>query len=810
MTENSPPPERPRAAAVKAQPERTAPSSVLCPPSSESPSFEFLISGLVQGVGFRPAVWRLATDLRLAGWVRNTAQGVEIHLEGDAARQADFLARLTEAMPSLARIEQIRRTPAAREGCMDFRIRESTATAGLTTAIGPDLALCPDCLAELFDPQSRRYRYPLLACTRCGPRYSVTRHLPYQRAATSLAPYPLCADCAAEYANPADRRFHAEAAACPVCGPAHYLLGAKGQPLAEDPAAGAWRRVQAGGIVAIKGLGGFHLVCDAQNPAAIERLRQRKNRDAKPFALMATNLSSLATWVDVNATAARLLTHEARPIVLLPAKAGLSGVAPDLERLGVMLPATAMQWLLLHTAAGCPQGMDWTTTAQATLLVMTSANPGGEPLARDNAEALTRLADIADAFWLHERDIVTRCDDSLLLPTQNAAPIFIRRARGYTPVAIPLVDDGPPVLALGAYLKNALCLTRGREAFLSQHIGSLQNAASLIFLEETVEHLMRTLAVKPVVIAHDLHPDYPSTQLAQTLAARLSVPATGIAHHHAHIAAVCAERHLHEPVLGLALDGVGLGTDGALWGGELLRVEQADCRRLGHLLPLPGGDKAALEPWRMGVALLHQAGAAARVEDWLERRFPALALNAAAQMLVALLEKKLNCPPTTSMGRVFDAAAALLGVCAVNQYEAQAATQLESLALRHAATHGDSEALPLARTCVLNAGVLDLSPLLLSLLTEADTARGAACFHASLARALVHWVAAVAEKTGIRALVAAGGCLQNALLVQQLMKACAAAHLTLYLPHAAPPGDGGLALGQAWAARAKILAGMTN
>jgi hydrogenase maturation protein HypF len=772
----------------------------------------FLVTGLVQGVGVRPAIWRLATDLQLAGWVRNSAQGVEIHLEGDAARQADFVKRLPKAMPALARIEQIRSLPAAPEGCVDFRIRENVADGVFSTAIGPDLALCPDCLAELLDPRSRRCRYPLLACTCCGPRYSVTRSLPYQRAATSLASYPLCADCAAEYADPADRRFHAEAIACPVCGPAHQLLDARGQRLAEDPAAGAWRRIQAGGIVALKGLGGFHLVCDAQNPAAVSRLREGKQRDAKPFALMAANLASLAAWVEIDANAARLLTHAARPIVLLPAKAELPGIAPGLERLGVMLPATAMQWLLWHEAAGRPPGLAWTASPQAALLVMTSANPGGEPLASDDAEAVARLVGKVDAFWVHGRAIVTRCDDSLILPVQDATPIFIRRARGYTPVAIPLADDGPPVLALGAYLKNAICLTRARAAFLSQHIGSLDNAASLIFLEETAEHLMTTLAVKPVALAHDLHPDYPSSQLAQTLAARLSLPALGIAHHHAHLAAVCAEHHLRDPVLGLALDGVGLGADGALWGGELLRLEQTDCRRLGHLapLPLPGGDKAAREPWRMGLSFLHCAGLREEIAPWLKRRFPAGALTAPAEALVALLEKNLRAPPSTSMGRVFDAAAALLGVCAINRYDAQAAMQLESLALRHAATGGDGEALPLAQTCVLNDGILDLSPLLLALLAETDVLRGAACFHASLAQALAHWALVAAERSGIRVLVAAGGCLQNALLVQLLIKACAAARLTLCLPRAAPPGDGGLALGQAWIARAKIRAGMTN
>lgn len=758
-----------------------------------------LVTGLVQGVGFRPAVWHLARDLGLTGWVSNGPAGVDIHLEGPAAALDDFAARLPGAAPALARIESLTATTAALEQHRDFRILETAATgaspdsAPVSTAIGPDLGVCPDCLAELFDPAGRRYRYPLLACTRCGPRYTVTRHLPYRRAATSLAPFPLCPACDREYTDPADRRFHAEATACPVCGPGHRLLDADGQPRPGDPVAGALALLRQGGILALKGLGGFHLACDARNPVAVARLRERKNREAKPFALLTANLASLAGWAGCDESAARLLQSPARPIVLLPAQAEpetlFPGVAPGLAHLGVMLPATPMQWLLFHEAAGRPAGSGWTAEPQELLLVMTSANPGGEPLVTGNAEALQRLAGIADAYWLHDRDIVVRCDDSLIA----AHGPFIRRARGYTPEAIPLAGDGPDVLALGAYLKNAVCLTRGRQAFLSQHIGSLDNAATYAFLEETVTHLLATLEVQPAAIAHDLHPDFPSTRLALELAERLDVPTFGIAHHHAHIAAVCCEHGVTGPVLGLALDGVGLGPDGGLWGGELLRVHGTDCQRLGRLqaLALPGGDKAAREPWRLAVALLHRAGAADRVPGWLARRFPGRDLGP----LLPMLDKGINCPPTSSLGRLFDAAAALLGLRDVNGYEAHAAMELEALAWRH------GPLAPLDDGFLILDGRLDLTPLLLSLADEADPARGAARFHATLALALAEWAARAAATTGLDTLALGGGCLQNGLLARQLGEQLARRCLKALLPRRAPAGDGGLALGQAWIAR---------
>jgi hydrogenase maturation protein HypF len=763
-------------------------------------------------------LWHLANELSLSGWARNTASGVELHLEGETGRLNDFFARLSESAPPNARIDAIQRRSAALTGAEGFSIlanegeKKPAAQPEFHAVIGPDLGICADCLTELFTPASRRYRYPLLACAHCGPRYSVTCRLPYDRAATTLADYPFCADCAAEYTDPSDRRFHAETSACPVCGPAHFLLDRHGKRLEDDPARGVWRRIQAGGIVAIKGMSGFHLVCDAQNAEAISRLRRQKQRESKPFALMAANLASLSAWVTLDEESARLLTTPARPIVLLPLRAGLSAVdktmfsriAPGLARLGVMLPATPAQWLLCHEAAGAPEGLEWTKTAQPTLFLMTSANPGGEPIVSDNAAAICRLSEVADLFWMHEREIVLPSDDSLLLPAApKNPPIFIRRARGFAPERIALAP--PPrsagmsrdVLALGAYLKNSCCVTRGNEAFLSQYIGSLNNAASVSFLERAARRLCALFSARPDVIAHDLHPDFPSTWLAQRLAAEWRIPTLAVAHHHAHIAAACAEYRLEPPVLGLALDGTGLGEDRALWGGELLCLSDTGYRRIGHLrpLPLPGGDAAAREPWRVAVALFARHGRSEAAIPWLARRFPARR----AEPLLTLLDKGFNCPESSSLGRIFDAASALLGLCDRNHYDAEAAMKLENQALR-ALDRIRSDA-TLAQLFHLEGEILDLSPLLFSLADENDANEGAARFHLELVCALAAWTLRAVEREKISTVVLSGGCLQNALLARLLAARLSEAGVKPYIPAAAPPGDGGLALGQAWIAR---------
>lgn len=760
------------------------------------------IRGLVQGVGFRPYVWRLANELGLRGWVRNDGAGVSAAVDGE--KVMEFIRRLPLELPRLARIDGIESEPFAVAGA-GFSILDSLAGA-VSTSIGPDAAICPECIADICDPVNRRWRYAFTTCTHCGPRYTVSKKIPYDRAQTSLASFPLCPMCAAEYTTAVDRRFHAETTCCPACGPQLSLLDAAGQLLPGDPLTETLRLLRAGQIVAIKGLGGFQLACDARNAEAVAELRQRKQREEKPFAVMALNAASLAEFARIGEAELALLQSAAAPIVLCPKGATeLPGIAPGLAWLGAMLPATPLHLLLWHEAAGQPAGVEWLNSPSDLLLVMTSANPHGEPLAIGNEEALQRLAGstgkIADAFLLHNRDIVIRCDDSVL----RAGPAFIRRARGFVPVPIPLAKGGPTVLALGGYLKNTVCVMKGREAFLSQHIGGLDNAAAIGFLEETVAHLLAILDVKPDLIAHDLHPDYPSTHLALRLAAELNIPALAVGHHQAHIAAICAEHGVNEPVIGLALDGVGLGPDGGLWGGELLRLDGAHCERLGHLSPLkqPGRDRAAREPWRMALSALHAAGLGYRVGGWLKQRYP----EREGGPLLTMLARNLHCPPTSSLGRWFDAVAGLLGVREMSQFEGQAAMELESLA----AAYGPVA--PLKDGYLLRNGGLDLLPLVPALLVCHDPAEGAALFHATVAAGLAEWViltrAATTKTTaGPRVngqkeakIAVGGGCAMNALLMQSLRQKLEAAGLILLEARQAPPNDGGLALGQAWVAR---------
>lgn len=763
------------------------------------------VRGIVQGVGFRPFVWRLAVELGLSGWVRNDPAGVDILAQGRPLALDSLRQRLEQEAPALARIDTISVSPSILEDRDDFSILPSLAGASLT-AIGPDTALCRDCRQELFDPCNRRWRHAFITCTHCGPRYTLTRRLPYDRASTSMAGFAFCPDCAREYADPADRRFHAETTCCPACGPRLVCLDGQGHPLAGDPVAACLARLQAGGIVAIKGLGGFHLACDARNGDAVARLRARKGREQKPFALMGANGVSLAPWVHLDETTLTLLESPESPIVLLPKQADadhvLAGLAPGLANLGVMLPYTPMHYLLFHEAAGRPAGMDWLQQRQPMLLVMTSANPGGEPLVIDNQEALSRLAGIADAFLLHDREILVRCDDSVVrvadsLPTvtQGMGPTFLRRARGYTPRAIPLPGTGPNVLALGGWFKNTVCVTRGAEAFVSQHVGDLENAAGCRFFEETVAHLLSILEVEPQAVAHDLHPDFFSTRFAQALAVEKGIPALAVQHHHAHLAAIAAEHGHRCPLLGLALDGVGLGSDGRPWGGELLLLEGAGFSRLGHLatLPLPGGDRAAREPWRMGAAVLQRLG---RGRD-IPHRF---ADHPLASALADLLARGGAVQESSSLGRVFDAAAALLGVIGEADYEGQAAMMLESLAARAGFNGLWHQAWQLDE-----AGNLDLLPLLAQVADWCgDPGEGAARFHRTLAAALAEWALAAAERIQVRVVALGGGCLLNGLLAHDLSQRLRENGVTVLTAGMLPPGDGGIALGQAWVARQSL------
>lgn len=747
------------------------------------------VRGQVQGVGFRPFVYRLAQELNLAGWVRNDGEGVDIEAQGAADAIEALITRLETEAPPLASVASVEATEAPTSGARGFEIKVSRhGTAN--TSVTPDSVTCPDCLAELFDPADRRWRHAFINCTHCGPRYTLTRNLPYDRPHTSMAAFAMCPACRREYDDPNDRRFHAQPNACPQCGPQLAMRDAEGGPLTTvDPIAETLARLQRGEIVAIKGLGGYHLACDAGNAEAVARLRERKNREEKPFAVMFANAASVAQFAEMDDAERALLESRERPVVLLQKRAGcdaaLPGIAPGLAELGAMLPCTPIQFLLFHEAAGRPAGTDWIAVPQRLTLVMTSANPGGEPIAREDEEALARLNGIADAWLMHDREIVTRVDDSVVRARQ-----FIRRARGFTLQAIRLARSGPSVLATGGFLKNTICLTRGDEAFLSQHIGDLDNAPTCRALEETAQRLMDLLEIEPELVAHDLHPDFHSTRFAADFARSRNLKSIAVQHHHAHIAAVAAEHGATGPLLGLALDGVGMGTDKGIWGGELLQVDGERFDRLGHLRELaqPGGDKAAREPWRMAAAALFALGRGGEIKA----RFPQ---QRAAGAIAMMLGGNAHTPPTSSCGRWFDAAAGLAGLRESAAFEGQAAMLYESQAAQHGAVE------PMQDGFVLNEdGTLDLLPLLGRLADERDAGLAAALFHATLASALAAWVQRAAQERGLHRVALGGGCFLNRILSAGLRRLLETKGFEVLEARLAPPNDGGLSLGQAWVA----------
>ncbi len=751
------------------------------------------VRGRVQGVGFRPFVHALATRLGLVGWVRNDGQGVELEVEGPVTVTGLFLEALTREAPALARVTGVETAALPPQDGVDtaFVILPSTPGGPVATAIPADTAVCPDCLTELFDPADRRYRYPFLNCTRCGPRFTLTRHLPYDRPQTSMAAFALCPACAAEYRDPTNRRFHAQPTCCPACGP--RLSHDIGRVL-------AW--LQDGAIVGLKGLGGFHLACDARNAQAVERLRAVKQRDNKPFAVMVAGLASAARLAEITPGEAAVLAGGARPVVLVPRRRSLddasglaAAIAPDLAWLGIMLPYTPLHYLLFHEAAGRPAGLGWLDQPQDLALVMTSANPGGEPLAIANDEAARRLARIADVIVDHDRDIVIRADDSVVRMIAGVATP-IRRARGLVPDPIQLARSLPTVLAVGGHLKTAVCVTRGDQAFLSQHIGDLDTVAGFGFFQETVRHLLGILQVQPVAVACDLHPDFLSSRFALDRAVDWGVPCLPVQHHHAHVAAVIAEHGLEGPVLGLALDGFGLGVDGGAWGGEALWVEGTRFRRLGHLAPLaqPGGDAAARQPWRMAAAALHRMGRGSEIAARLGG-------YGRADAIARMLEQGVQVPLTSSCGRWFDAACGLLGVRPVAGFEGEAAMVLESLVrVPRVLAGGWRIGSGSGSGSGSSQSVLDLLPLLEALLDVESAAMGAELFHGTLVAALVDWLVPMAAALGTRRVAAAGGCLINGFLAEGLAAGLLGHGIEVFLAREVPPNDGGLALGQAWVA----------
>ena len=753
------------------------------------------INGVVQGVGFRPLVWRLAKELGLTGWVRNDAQGVELEVCGGHEKVDALLQRLHHDAPPMARIDAITsRFTESVSVSEDFFILDSRGGRS-ATMIGPDMTVCRDCLAEMFDPNGRRWRYALTNCGHCGPRYSICSGLPYDRARTSLKPFAMCRKCEAEYLRAHDRRLHAEGNCCPKCGPQLSLVDASGAAIGGDPIAQTLGLIRAGRIVAVKGPGGFHLFCDARNPAAVALMRERKRRQVKPFAVMFASASSVIPYVQLRVGEPGLLALSERPIILLNKRKGcdekLPGVAPDLPWLGVVLPFSPIHYLLFHEAAGRPAGLDWLDSEQSLALLISSGNRSREPIAIDNEEAMERLSGLADAFLLNDRTVVTRCDDSIACSGPGGLQL-IRRARGYAPKAVKLPQSGPPVLAVGGPVKNAVCVTRGGEAFLSQHIGELSNPAASAGFEATIRHLLKMLEVAPSLIAHDLRRDDYTTSLIETMAHQREIPLLAVQHHHAHVAAVLAEHHINEPTFGLALDGGELGTDGTLRGGELLKIDGARFERFGHLAPISllGDDAESREPWRLAAVMLQMLGRGQEIE----RRFAA---QPDAARLIAELAGSGAGRRSSSLGRLFDAASELLGFRQMQIYRDQAGLLMEG------AAEGFGEAPALSAGWRIANGQLDLLPLFDYLADETNPARGAAVFYATTAAALTEWVCSVVP-AGAR-IAAGGGCLQNQVFAGELRSRLSQRGLHLMEARRVPPSDGGLALGQAWVAQRYLL-----
>jgi hydrogenase maturation protein HypF len=737
-------------------------------------------------VGFRPAVFRLAEARGLTGWVRNRPEGVELEVQGSEGLAADFLRALEAEVPPPARVERLAWEVVAEvAGEAAFEIRGSGAGEAVRPVVPPDLATCPECAREVAAPGGRRHRYPFTNCTFCGPRYSIIEGLPYDRPRTAMKGFPLCSDCAREYGDPRDRRFHAQPVACPACGPHLRLVGADGSIQGEREAAlqGAAEALRAGGILALKGLGGYQLLTDATSDAALARLRQRKHREEKPFAVMFPDLPSLQAACEAGEAEVALLRGPEAPILLLrrrPRAAVSEAVAPGNPRLGAFLPYTPLHRLLLE-AIGGP-------------VVCTSGNLSDEPMAFGDDEARLRLGGLADALLVHDRPILRPVDDSVLRLDADG-PTLLRRARGYAPLAVPLGDGGPPVLALGAHQKSTVALLASGQAVLSQHLGDLGSAEGADLLARTVADLLAFFRVRPERLACDLHPDYASTRLAERLATEWQVPLVRVQHHHAHGAACAGEHDLRGPVLALAWDGTGLGTDGTIWGGEALVVDGATFHRAGHLrpFPLPGGEAAARDPRRSALGLLAATVGGGALPEGSGTAFEAGELG----VLQAMLARDLNCPRTSSLGRLFDAVAALAGVHARPGFEGQAAMALEFAAERAAPDRvygwafSGGEAL-----------VADPAPLVAELLRDRRAAVGpevlARRFHAALADLALAW----ARHAGLRDVVLAGGCFQNALLTTLVTARLSEAGFRVHRHRRFPPNDGSIALGQAAVATA--------
>jgi hydrogenase maturation protein HypF len=750
------------------------------------------VGGVVQGVGFRPFVYSQAIAAGLTGWVCNTSAGVDIQVEGVSEKIEAFLAVLQDEPPPLARIHRLDQEDYQPEGFESFTILASQVQPGAFQPISPDMSLCDDCRRELNNPVDRRYRYPFINCTNCGPRFTIIKDIPYDRPKTTMDVFDMCAVCAAEYQDPLDRRFHAQPVACPDCGPQVWLeVDGKRVADKEEALQMARQRLAQGQIVAIKGLGGFHLACDATDAKAVEELRRRKLRVDKPFAIMVADLETARTQAELTEAEVALLISRERPIVLSRRSQGsaiATAIAPQQDRLGLMLPYTPLHELIIEPASGFP-----------TALVMTSGNISEEPIAIDNHEASQRLASLADAFLMHDRTIRTRCDDSVVGGFDETL-YPLRRSRGFAPYPVQLPWESKPILAGGPELKNTFCLTMGRNAFLSHHIGDLENYETLTSFQDGIQHFEKLFRIQPELLAHDLHPNYLATRYILDRAERERLPTVGIQHHHAHIAACMADHGLppEARVIGLAFDGSGYGEDGAIWGGEVFVGGYTEVERIDHLdyVPLPGGEAAIRAPWRMALAWLWKANL-----EWSPDLGPvAGSSEMERQILLGQLQQEINTPMTSSMGRLFDAIAALIGIRPTVNYEAQAAMELEAIA--------DRSESALYRMSILD-GRIDPSDTFAAII--ADLRKGisrsviAARFHNTLVAVVVEVCDRLRESYDLHTVALSGGVWQNMLLLEKSVHALRGKGYTVLVHGQVPANDGGISLGQAAIASVRDL-----
>lgn len=741
---------------------------------------QIMINGVVQGVGFRPFIFNLANRYHLSGNVSNSADGVIIEVQGLELNINEFLQSVRNEAPPISMISSLgsMTIPLAQE--QDFTILHSQNNASATTLISPDIAICPDCTSELFDPHNRRFLYPFINCTNCGPRFTIIKNIPYDRPFTSMTHFTMCPSCQDEYDTPSDRRFHAQPNACPDCGPQCDMLDSEGRSIPEpNPISSVVDALINGNIVAIKGLGGYHLAVDATSDEAVTRLRYRKEREAKPFAIMVKNLNDANLYFNLSENEKSELQSFPHPIVLVEPKSKspfAESIAPGLGRIGIMLPYTPLHHLLFYY--------------HSLPLVMTSGNISDEPICIDNSDAVNRLKGIADFFLVHNRDILTRTDDSVLT-IQNGKRTFLRRSRGFVPLPIQLPFAIPSVLAVGSFLKNTICVTRGDQAFLSQHIGDLDNASSCRFFNEVIDYILALHQIEPEAIIHDMHPDIYSSIAAN----EFNLHKISVQHHHAHVAATMAEHHLHGPTLGLALDGFGLSENNEAWGGELFIVKGYSVKKLGSLIPLPhpGGDAASKQAWRMGASVLY----CLNKTDLIHSRFSHIPH---IEKTVEMMGKSELTSNTTGCGRWFDAAASLLGICDTQAYEGQAPMLLESLVTKpEILSHGWS----------IDQSVLNLLPLM-DYLLECTPVKGANIFHGTLAAGIVDWVTRIGNDRGIKTIACGGGCFVNGILVKLLTDQFYQKGFKVYFPNQVPPGDGGISFGQAWVGSLKLMGRMEN